>query len=196
MNSKWITAVVIIFGLLTVFFILGWSTVLKSSLIFSCVVLVGCVLLQSGKGGGLAAIGGLADQSAMGTQTGGILARVTYLVAAVFIVATLLLTKLSLNSMHGIGTLRQEMTTSLQHEHAGHEGVVGEHAGHEGVVDEHAGHDHAPGEHMGHDHPQDAAEETVGAGKSIGMKAVDVAGEGQKSIETNVESIAEEKKND
>ncbi|MFV1975762.1 MAG: preprotein translocase subunit SecG, partial [Candidatus Scalindua sp.] len=186
MNSKWITAVVIIFGLLTVFFILGWSTVLKSSLIFSCVVLVGCVLLQSGKGGGLAAIGGLADQSAMGTQTGGILARVTYLVAAVFIVATLLLTKLSLNSMHGIGTLRQEMTTSLQHEHAGHEGVV----------DEHAGHDHAPGEHMGHDHPQDAAEETVGVGKSIGMKAVDVAGEGQKSIETNVESIAEEKKND
>lgn len=188
MNSKWITAVVIVFGLLTVFFILGWSTVLKSSLIFSCVVLVGCVLLQSGKGGGLAAIGGLADQSAMGTQTGGVLARVTYLVAAVFIVATLLLTKLSLNSMHGIGSLRQEMTTSLQLQH--------EHAGHEGVVDEHAGHDHAPGEHMGHDHSQDAAEETVGVGKSIGMKAVDVAGEGQKSKETNVESIAEEKKND
>ena len=186
MNSKWITAVVIIFGLLTVFFIFGWSTVLKSSLIFSCVVLVGCVLLQSGKGGGLAAIGGLADQSAMGTQTGGILAKITYLVGAVFIVATLLLTKLTLNSMHGIDTLRKEMTTSLQHEHADHEGVV----------DEHAGHDHAPGEHMGHDHPQDAAEETVGVGKSIGMKAVDVAGEGLKSIETKAESITEEKNND
>jgi protein translocase SecG subunit len=184
MNSKWITAVVIIFGLLTVFFIFGWSTVLKSSLIFSCVVLVGCVLLQSGKGGGLAAIGGLADQSAMGTQTGGILAKITYLVGAVFIVATLLLTKLTLNSMHGIDTLRNEMTTSLQHEHAGHEGIV----------DEHAGHNHAPGEHVGHS--QVAVEETVGVGKSIGMKAVDVAGEGQKSIETNVESIAEEKKND
>ncbi len=186
MNSKWITAVVIIFGLLTVFFIFGWSTVLKSSLIFSCVVLVGCVLLQSGKGGGLAAIGGLADQSAMGTQTGGILAKVTYLVGAVFIVATLFLTKLTLNSMHGTGSLRQEMTTSLQHEHAGHEDVVGEHAGH----------DHAPGEHMGHDHQQDAVEETVGVGKSVGMQAVDVADEGQKSIETKVESIAEEKKND
>ena len=105
MNSKWITAVVIIFGLLTVFFIFGWSTVLKSSLIFSCVVLIGCVLLQSGKGGGLAAIGGLADQSAMGTQTGGILAKITYLVGAVFIVATLFLTKLTLNSMHGTDTL-------------------------------------------------------------------------------------------
>ncbi len=184
MNSKWITAVVIIFGLLTVFFILGWSTVLKSSLIFSCVVLVGCVLLQSGKGGGLAAIGGLADQSAMGTQTGGVLARVTYLVGAVFIVATLLLTKLTLTSIHGTDTLRREMSTSLQHEHAGHEDVV----------DEHAGHDHAPGEHVGHDRPQASAEETVGGGKSIGMKAVDVAG--QKSKETKVESIVEEKKND
>ncbi len=186
MNSKWITAVVIIFGLLTVFFILGMSTVLKSLLIFSCVVLIGCVLLQSGKGGGLAAIGGLADQSAMGTQTGGVLAKVTYLMGAVFLVTTLLLTKLTLTSIHGTDTIRKEMSTSLQHEHAGHEGVV----------DEHAGHDHAPGEHMGHDHQQDAVEETVGVGKSVGMQAVDVADEGQKSIETKIESIAEEKKND
>jgi protein translocase SecG subunit len=185
MNSKWIAAVVIVFGLLTVFFILGWSTVLKSSLIFACVVLIGCVLLQSGKGGGLAAIGGLADQSAMGTQTGGILAKITYLVGAVFIVATLFLTKLTLNSMHGIDTIRSGMSsTSLQHDHASHEGVV----------DEHAGHNHAPGEHM--DHPQVAVEKAVEGANSIGMKAVDIASEGQKKIETKVKSIAEEKKND
>ncbi len=184
MNSKWITAVVIIFGLLTMFFILGWSTVLKSALIFSCVVLIGSVLLQSGKGGGLAAIGGLADQSAMGTQTGGILAKITYLVGAVFIVATLFLTKLTLTSIHGTDTLRREMSTSLEHDHASHENTV----------DEHAGHNHAPGEHV--DHPQIAAEETVEAGKTMGMKAVDVAGEGQKTIETKVDSIAEENKND
>ncbi len=184
MNSKWITAIVIVFGLLTMFFVFGWSTALKSALIFSCVVLIGCVLLQSGKGGGLAAIGGLADQSAMGTQTGGIMAKITYLVGAVFIVTTLFLTKLTLNSIHGTDSLRKEMTTSLQHEHAGHEGVV----------DEHAGHDHAPGEHV--DHSQVAVEEVAGGEKSIEMKAVDVAGEGLKSIETKVESIAEEKKND
>jgi protein translocase SecG subunit len=184
MNSKWITAVVIIFGLLTMFFILGWSTVLKSALIFSCIVLIGSVLLQSGKGGGLAAIGGLADQSAMGTQTGGILAKITYLVGAVFIVSTLFLTKLTLTSIHGTDTLRREMSTSLQHDHAAHEDVA----------DEHAGHNHAPGEHV--DHPQVAVEEAVEGAKSIGMKAVDVAGEGLKSIETKVESIAEEKKND
>ncbi|MHC4308073.1 MAG: preprotein translocase subunit SecG [Planctomycetota bacterium] len=184
MNSKWITAVVIIFGLLTAFFIFGWSSVLKASLIFSCVVLIGCVLLQSGKGGGLAAIGGLADQSAMGTQTGGILAKITYLVGAVFIVATLFLTKLTLNSIHGTDSLRKEMTTSLQHEHAGQEGAV----------DEHAGHNHAPGEHV--DHSQAAVEGVVGGEKSIGMKSVDVASEGLKSVETKVESITEEKKDD
>ncbi len=185
MNSKWITAVVIIFGLLTVFFILGWSTVLKSLLIFACVVLVACVLLQSGKGGGLAAIGGLADQSAMGTQTGGVLAKVTYLVGAVFIVATLFLTKLTLTSIHGTDTLRREMSTSMQHDHAGHEEDV----------DEHAGHNHAPGEHVDHAPVavEKAVEKTVKEVKTVGMKAVDVVGETQKSIETKVKSLAEEK---
>jgi len=180
MNSKWITAIVIVFGLLTMFFIFGWSTALKSALIFSCIVLIGCVLLQSGKGGGLAAIGGLADQSAMGTQTGGILAKITYLVGAVFIVATLFLTKLTLSSIHGTDSLRQEMSTSLEHDHASHENAV----------DEHAGHNHAPGEHV--DHSQAVVEKTVETVKSVGMKA----GEVQETIETNVESIAEEKKND
>ena len=90
------------------FYIFSWSTVLKSSLVFSCIVLIGCVLLQAGKGGGLAAIGGLADQSALGTQTGGVLAKVTYLVGAVFIISTLLLTKLTLSSIHGTDTLRRK----------------------------------------------------------------------------------------
>ncbi len=186
MNSKWIGAVVIIFGLLTVFFILGWSTVLKSLLIFSCIVLIGCVLLQSGKGGGLAAIGGLADQSAMGTQTGGILARITYLVAAIFIVVTLFLTKLTLNSMHGTDSLRNEMTTLIQHEHSGHEEVV----------DEHAGHNHPPGEHPVNEQPQAVLEEAAGAVKSVGMKAVEGAKDVQKEVETKVQSITEEKTDD
>jgi len=184
MNSKWIAAIVIIFGLLTMFFIFGWSTALKSTLIFSCIVLIGCVLLQSGKGGGLAAIGGLADQSAMGTQTGGILAKITYLVGAIFIVATLFLTKLTLTSIHGTDSLRSEMSTSLEHDHASHESAI----------DEHAGHNHPPGEHV--DHAQAVADKTVETVKSVGMKAVDVASEVQETIETKVETITEEKKDD
>ncbi len=184
MNSKWIAAIVIIFGLLTMFFILDWSIVLKISLIFSCFVLIGCVLLQSGKGGGLAAIGGLADQSAMGTQTGGVLAKVTYLVGAVFIVSTLLLTKLTLTSMHGTDTLRRGPATSIQQEFEGHEDAI----------DEHAGHNHPPGEHAGHDHSQVETEVVGNKSQSAGMKAVDVVGEEQKDKVNKLESIVDENK--
>ncbi len=167
MKLKWITAVVIIFGLLTMFYIFNWSAVLKSTLIFSCIVLIGSVLLQSGKGGGLAAIGGLADESAMGTQTGGVMVKVTYLVGAIFIVSTLLLTKLTLSSIHGTDTLRSEMSTSLQE--AAHD-----HSEHEGAVDEHAGHDHSQS-------TAGNAEGVVGAG--MGMKAVDDTDAEQESKE-------------
>ena len=168
MKLKWITAIVIVFGLLAMFYTFNWSGVLKSTLIFSCIVLIGCVLLQAGKGGGLAAIGGLADDSAMGAQSGGVLVKVTYLVGAIFIVSTLLLTKLTLSSIHGTDTLRSEMSTSLQeaaHDHSGHEGTA---------VDEHAGHDHSQG----------TTGDAEGVGDTtMGMKAVDVTDEEQKSNE-------------
>lgn len=167
MKFKWIVTIVIVFGLLAMFYINNWSGVLKVMLIFSCIVLIGCVLLQAGKGGGLAAIGGLVDESAMGKQPGGILARITYLVGAVFIVSTLLLTKLTLTSIHGTDTLRGEISTSLQE-------AVHDHSAHEGAVDEHAGHDHSQG----------AAGNTEGTeGTTMGMKAVDVTNEEQKSDE-------------
>jgi len=169
MKFKWIVTIVIVFGLLAMFYINNWSGALKVTLIFSCIVLIGCVLLQAGKGGGLAAIGGLADESAMGTQPGGILAKITYLIGAIFIVSTLLLTKLTLSSIHGTDTLRSEMSTSLQeaaHDHSEHEGTA---------VDEHAGHDHSQG----------TAGDAEGAGgaTTMGMKAVDATNEEQKSNE-------------
>ncbi len=171
MKFKWIATIVIVFGLLAMFYINNWSGVLKTTLIFSCIVLIGCVLLQAGKGGGLAAIGGLADESAMGSQPGGILAKITYLVGAVFIVSTLLLTKMTLHSIHGTDTLRSEMSTSLQdasQDHSEHEGAVGE------TVDEHAGHDHSQG----------APGASEGTGEaSVGMKAVEATKEEQQSNE-------------
>ena len=168
MKLKWITTIVIVFGLLALFYVFNWPGVLKAILIFSCIVLIACVLLQAGKGGGLAAIGGLADESALGTQSGGVLVKITYLMGAIFIVSTLLLTKLTLHSIHGTDRLRSEMSTSLQE--AGHD-----HSGNEGAVDEHAGHDHSQGA-TGED------AEGVG-GTTMGMKAVDVTEAEQKSTE-------------
>lgn len=182
MNIKWITAIVVIFGLLAMFYIFNWPTVLKSLLIFSCVVLIGCVLLQAGRGGGLAAIGGLADQSMLGTQTGSVLTRVTYLVGASFIFTTILLTKLTLTSIHGADTLHSKHSSPLHevHEHAGHD-----HAG-DVEHDDHAGHVHSPS--------------TTGSeAGSMGMRAVNVAGEEQEQrneAATESKSIAEEKGND
>ncbi len=127
MKLKWITAIVIIFGSLTMFYVLRWPTVLKTSLIFISVVLIGSVLLQAGRGGGLAAIGGLEDQSAMGTRTGGVLTRITYLLGASFIFTTILLTKLTLSSIHGTGTMGRDAPVTFQetshdlHDHAAHE---------------------------------------------------------------------------
>jgi len=161
MKLKWVTAIVIIFGLLAMFYTFNWSGVLKTTLISSCIVLIGCVLLQAGKGGGLAAIGGLADDTALRAQSGGVLPKITYLVGAIFIISTLLLTKLTLSSIHGTDTLRSEMSASFQE--AAHD-----HSVHEDAVDEHAGHDHSQG-------TSGDAEEA--GGTNMGMKAVDVTDE-------------------
>lgn len=91
---KWGIAIVTIFGVIGVFFRLELVTPLFIVLVLTCCTLVLLILLQAGKGGGLAALGGLTDQSAFGTKTGTFLSKVTYLVGAAFIVATVCLTKI------------------------------------------------------------------------------------------------------
>lgn len=91
---KWGIAIVIIFGIIGAFFRLQLVTPLFIVLVLTCCSLVLLILLQAGKGGGLAALGGLTDQSAFGTKTGTFLSKVTYLVGAIFIVTTVCLTKI------------------------------------------------------------------------------------------------------
>lgn len=172
MKLKWITAAVIIFGTLLTFYSLQWAAVLKPVLILFCVILIGAVLLQAGKGGGLAAIGGLEDQSALGTQTGTVLNKFTYLIGASFIVTTILLTKLTLFSMHDTGTLRSAA------------GMIQETAQMFEDVEDHTGHDHSQGMHG-----QAAGEEVP-----VGMTAVEVSNESQEeSNEVKSKPVVEEK---
>lgn len=95
---KWAIAIVIIFGALTAFFIMDWATVLKITLIITAIALIGNILLQSGRGGGLAAIGGLSDQSMMGAKTSSFLGNVTFLIGAIFFVNVVFLSKTSFNT--------------------------------------------------------------------------------------------------
>ncbi len=160
MKLKWITAIVIIFGSLTMFYVLRWPTVLKTSLIFISVVLIGSVLLQAGRGGGLAAIGGLEDQSALGTRTGGVLTKITYLLGASFIFTTILLTKLTLSTIHGTGTMGRDAPVTFQE-----------------TAYEHDSHDHAVHE------PSQSTQEIVVEEESMGMKATDATDKKQEAKE-------------
>lgn len=118
---KWGIAIVVIFGILNAFFFLNLIIALKIALPILCVFLIGSILLQSGKGGGLAAIGGLGDQAAFGTRTSTFLTKITYLIGAAFIVATIFLFKLSINNTNMMNTRAARGIPASQHEHPMHE---------------------------------------------------------------------------
>ncbi|MEK6559242.1 MAG: preprotein translocase subunit SecG, partial [Planctomycetota bacterium] len=120
---KWGIAIVVIFGILNAFYFLNLIVGLKIALPVLCVFLIGSILLQSGKGGGLAAIGGLGDQSAFGTRTSTFLTKVTYLIGAAFIVTTIFLFKLSIPTKTLSTVLTEEVPAEQHaHEHLAHEG--------------------------------------------------------------------------
>src|SRR3990172_9078888 len=130
---KWGIAIIVIFGILNAFFFLNLVIGLKIAVPILCVFLIGSILLQSGKGGGLAAIGGLGDQSAFGTRSSTFLSKVTYLIGAAFIVATIFLFKLSIPT-RSLETMYPRETTAAHHEH--------EHHTHDGECE----HEHPPSE--------------------------------------------------
>ncbi|HHT9109977.1 MAG TPA: preprotein translocase subunit SecG [Candidatus Brocadiaceae bacterium] len=117
---KWAIAIIVIFGILNAFYFLNIVMGLKIALVILCVFMIGSILLQSGKGGGLAAIGGLGDQAAFGTRTSTFLSKVTYLIGAAFIVATIFLFKLSIPARNTMEP------PSVQHSHK-HPGQKGAH---------------------------------------------------------------------
>ncbi len=113
---KWVIAIIVIFGILNAFYFLNLVIALKIVLPILCVFMIGSILLQSGKGGGLAAIGGLGDQSAFGTRTSTFLTKITYLLGAAFIVATVFLFKLSVPTKT-IHTMVPQEVPEAQHTH-------------------------------------------------------------------------------
>lgn len=134
---KWGIAIIVIFGILNAFYFLNIVIGLKIALPILCVFLIGSILLQSGKGGGLAAIGGLGDQSAFGTRSSTFLSKVTYLIGAAFIVATIFLFKLSIPT-RPLETMAMQGIPDAQHTHE-HNGQACEHEHEHGSVPHAAG---------------------------------------------------------
>ncbi|HHT9106261.1 MAG TPA: preprotein translocase subunit SecG [Candidatus Wujingus californicus] len=147
---KWGVAIVVIFGILNAFYLFKIVVALKITLPVLCIFLIGSILLQSGKGGGLAAIGGLGDQSAFGTKTGTFLSKITYLLGAAFIVTTVLLFKLSVP----VSPLKTITT---------HEVPLSQHT-----------HEHEPSAHeSGYGHGDVHQDEKVDATDNLGMQSVE-----------------------
>jgi len=72
------------------------TTVLDIILALTSLFLVGLVLIQRGKGGGLAgAFGGVGSSSAFGTKAGDVFTRVTMITAAIWITLAMLLVVMS-----------------------------------------------------------------------------------------------------
>lgn len=84
----------ILWGLAFLFYFLGWRVVLKTYVVFFSVVMILAILLQSGKGGGLAAIGGMGGENILGTRASTPVAKATFALGLLFIVGCMLLSKM------------------------------------------------------------------------------------------------------
>lgn len=112
-SFQWILASIVVFGLIGVLYYFRWVFLLKAFLVLNCLTLLGTILLQAGKGGGLAAIGGIADQTAFGTRTSTFLGKLTYFIGAAFIISTICLTKLSTTVVMEKAVLKEQAESPM-----------------------------------------------------------------------------------
>ena len=91
------------FVLAFLLYVLGMSGALTFYALVSAVVLVLMILIQSGRGSGLAALGGMDSESVLGTHSATPIAKATYIVGALFIFICMLTARLSLIDQSGPG---------------------------------------------------------------------------------------------
>ena len=88
------------FAVAVVFYVLGrqggefWRRALYAYAITVAVLMVLAVLLQSGKGGGLAGIGGMAGESLLGTRSATPIAKATYVMGALLLFICMLIARM------------------------------------------------------------------------------------------------------
>lgn len=94
------------FVLALVFYLLGWRRLLIGYAMFVTVVMVLAILLQSGKGGGLASLGGMGGENLLGARAATPIAKATYVMGALFLFICMLVSRLGqIEDDTGVGTL-------------------------------------------------------------------------------------------
>jgi len=97
------------FALAFVFFALGWHTALKIYVVVIGVFAVLAILIQSGKGGGLAAsLGGLGGESLLGVHSASPIAKATYVMLALFLFICMLTAIMGVPQQRGQGLLEMQ----------------------------------------------------------------------------------------
>ncbi len=83
------------FGLALLFYAMGWRSALVAYVIALAIIAILAILIQSGRGGGLAAsLGGLGGDSLLGVHSATPIAKATYVMLALFIFILLLTARL------------------------------------------------------------------------------------------------------
>lgn len=84
------------FVLALLLYALGMGGALMVYALLTALVLVLMILIQSGRGGGLAALGGMDSEAVLGTHSATPIAKATYVVGALFIFTCMLTARLGL----------------------------------------------------------------------------------------------------
>ena len=90
------------FAVAGLFYWLEWRGALVFYALMVAVVLVLVILLQSGKGGGLASLGGMSGESFLGTQSATPISKATYVIGFLLLFIGMLVARLGMLSTEGM----------------------------------------------------------------------------------------------
>ncbi len=89
------------FALGLVFYALRWRTALVAYVLMVTFVMILAILLQSGRGGGLASLGGLGGEALFGAHAATPIAKATYVMGALFLFLSMLIARLGVEQRVG-----------------------------------------------------------------------------------------------
>lgn len=96
----------VFFLLALLFYFLGWRKMLIGYAFVVTVVMVLAILLQSGRGGGLASLGGMGGENLLGARAATPIAKVTYVMGGLFLFICMLVSRLGqVRAIQGVETL-------------------------------------------------------------------------------------------
>lgn len=104
----------VFFVLAFLFYQLGWRSALVGYALVVTVIMILVILLQSGRGGGLASMGGMGGSSMLGARASTPIAKATYIMGALFLFICLLVARLGNLQASSPEVLRQESSQQTE----------------------------------------------------------------------------------